>query len=120
MNNISKTTFLKYLRCQRAAAFEMQIAPLVANYKKQLKTITKAEEKEFLELETKQKVYELALSFLESDDTNLEEDDFDHFFLEDEALQMMMATYFQIEELAAEKVQNLFQGVTFFGKREDE
>ena len=49
MNNISKTTFLKYLRCQRAATFEMQIAPLVANYKKQLKTITKAEEKELLE-----------------------------------------------------------------------
>ena len=45
MNNISKTTFLKYLRCQRAATFEMQIAPLVANYKKQLKSITKAEEK---------------------------------------------------------------------------
>lgn len=120
MNNISKTTFLKYLRCQRAAAFEMQIAPLVADYKRQLKAITKEEEKELLELQTKQKVHELALSFLEEEDIDLEEDDFDHFFLEDEALQMMMATYFQIEELAAKKVDELFGGVTFFGKREDE
>lgn len=120
MNNISKTTFLKYLRCQRAAAFEMHFNPLVANYKKQSKTITKEEEKELLELETKQKVFDLALSFLENEDGDFEEDDFDHLLLEDEALQMMMATYFQIEELAAKKVQNLFGGLTFFGKREEE
>lgn len=121
MNNISKTTFLKYLRCERAAAFETKITPLIADYKKELKKLTKEEEKLLLVKETKQKIYDFALAlFAGEDNSGFDDEPLEEFFQEDEALQIMMDTYFQIEELASEKVSQFFKGVTSFGKRVDD
>ncbi|NCA97128.1 MAG: DUF2779 domain-containing protein [Bacteroidia bacterium] len=122
MNKISKTTFLKYLRCPRAAAFEGSAQPLLRDFKKDMKDIGDEERAALLAEMTKEKLRDLFSDIVGSDDAEEENDgyqpsDFDSLLKEDQTLKAMMETYFQIEEYSTAKAKNLFGGTIVSGVR---
>ncbi len=126
-NRISKTTFLKYLRCVRAAAFESDTAALVRDYKRDLAKGADEEKTKILEEETRERLRQLFLDIINASesgngdgDIEIEPGDFDSLLKDDQALKAMLGTYFKIEELAAKKAQNLFKGQVISGVRQEE
>ncbi|MFA5480884.1 MAG: DUF2779 domain-containing protein [Bacilli bacterium] len=124
MNNISKTTFLKYLRCPRAAGFESKTGELIHNYKLDLNKADNEQKTHLLELDIKEKLKDLFSDMLkddeaeESDGEEYAATDFDNLIKENKALSAMMNTYFQIEELSTAKARTLFGGLIIAGRRE--
>ena len=125
MNRISKTTFLKYLRCPRAAAFESEASSLVRDYKSQLNKIDDLEKTELLLNDTKEKLRQLFSDMIipseggEGGDDEILTNDFDVLLKDDQTLKMMMDTYFQIEELSSAKAEKIFGGQVIAGVRQD-
>lgn len=124
MNRISKTTFLKYLRCPRAAAFENVALPLLRDLKANLKDVTDEEKVHLLAETTKEKLRDLFSDMIGAEEDEESEDyqvsDFDTLLKEDQTLKAMMETYFQIEELSTMKVTSLFGGNIIAGTRINE
>lgn len=124
MNQISKTTFLKYLRCPRAAAFENVALPLLRDLKANLKDVTDEEKVHLLAETTKEKLRDLFSDMIGAEEDEESEDyqvsDFDTLLKEDQTLKAMMETYFQIEELSTMKVTSLFGGNIIAGTRINE
>ena len=125
MNRISKTTFLKYLRCPRAAAFESEASSIVYDYKSQLSEIDDLEKSKLLVNETKEKLRQLFSDMIvsseggEDSDDEILTNDFDVLLKDDQTLKMMMDTYFQIEELSSAKAEKIFGGQVIAGVRQD-
>ena len=125
MNNISKTAFLKYIRCSRAAGFEMQSESLIRNYKADLRNADDEEKTQLLKLQAQDKLRELFSELInvqknEGEDEESEEvesSDFDKLLKEDQTLKMMMETYFTIEELSTKKAVELYGGNIVAGRR---
>ena len=124
MNKISKTTFLKYLRCPRAAAFETKSDALIRDYKANLRDADDEEKAALLKVESQDKLRELFSDLIsgqkqdgEEDGDEIENSDFDKLLKEDQTLKMMMDTYFTIEELSTKKAINLFEGKIVAGTR---
>lgn len=126
MNRVSKSLFLKYLRCPRAAYFESLTAQLVRDYKKNLSNATNEEQIELLKKEFNQKVLSfIADSFFEAsegEEVDEEEQQLSmlHLLKEDKLLALMNDTYFQIEELSAKRVTSVFGGTLTAGVRHEE
>lgn len=124
MNRISKTTFLKYLRCPRAAAFENVALPLLRDLKANLKDVTDEEKVHLLAETTKEKLRDLFSDMIGAEEDEESKDyqvsDFDTLLKEDQTLKAMMETYFQIEELSTMKVTSLFGGNIIAGTRINE
>lgn len=126
-NRVSKTNFLKYLRCVRAAAFESDSAALVRDYKRDLAKIDDGAKAKILEEETRERLRQLFLDIINASENGnsegeveIESGDFDSLLKDDQALKAMLSTYFKIEELAAHKAQHLYGGQVISGVRKDE
>lgn len=125
MNRVSKSMFLKYLRCPRSAYFESGTSKLVYAYKDTLANLSSEEEKALLRAEFDEKikghVYKLQEMSNEGEDDNDEdEDDIDFSYLlkDDKLLAVMNDTFFKIETLSSKKVQSLFGGNIQSGQRD--
>ena len=122
-NQISKTTFLKYLRCPRAAAFEGDAAAIVRDYQRNLAHIGGEEKAKILEEETKEKLRQLFIRLIENDEggaeseAEIESGDFDGLLKDDLTLKAMLSTYFKIEQLTAQKAKKTFGGQVLSGMR---
>ena len=94
-NQISKTTFLKYLRCPRAAAFEGDAAAIVRDYQRNLAHVGGEEKAKILEEETKEKLRQLFIRLIENDEggaeseAEIESGDFDGLLKDDLTLKAM-------------------------------
>jgi len=126
MNNISKTTFLKYVRCPRAAAFETQSSAIIRDYKTDLRSCDDETKTKLLKLEAQDKLRELFSDMLNSQkkdndgddgDDEIENRDFDKLLSDDQMLKTMMETYFAIEELSTKKAIKLYGGNIVAGQR---
>lgn len=125
MNRVSKSMFLKYLRCPRSAYFESGTSKLVYEYKDTLANLSSEEEKALLRAEFDEKikghVYKLQeMSNEDEEDSEDEEEgiDFSYLLKDDKLLAVMNDTFFKIETLSSEKVQSLYGGNVQSGKRE--
>lgn len=123
MNRVSKSLFLKYLRCPRSAFFEGQTSQLVYAYKDTLANLTSEEERILLKAEFNEKIISLIQDFPhdagEDDEEEDEEKlDFSKFLMDDKLLAVMNETYFKIEEYAGKKAINQFGGTVLSGKRD--
>ena len=126
-NKISKTTFLKYLRCPRAAAFESESSSIVRDYQRDLAKANDQEKAKVFEEETKERLRQLFLDIISAsensggeDEVDIESADFDSLLKDNQALKAMLGTYFKIEELSAEKAEHLYGGQVISGTRKNE
>ncbi|HKM02817.1 MAG TPA: DUF2779 domain-containing protein [Bacilli bacterium] len=122
MNRISKSTFLKYLRCPRAAYFESLTSGLVRDYHNSLANATSEEQARLLKAQFDEKLREFLIEKYQQDDEDDEDEEFvlPDLLKEDKMLALMNETYFSIEELAAKRAHNLYGGQVIAGQREGE
>ena len=122
MNRISKSTFLKYLRCPRAAYFESLTSGLVRDYHNSLANATVKNRRAYLRRSLMKNYGNFLIEKYQQDDEDDEDEEFvlPDLLKEDKMLALMNETYFSIEELAAKRAHNLYGGQVIAGQREGE